>query len=135
MTAHPLARIQIPAPGFAEPSLYVRHKAGQITDHGLQLPNGTRATFDTAFGAFASGRWSRLTAINDLAVTMKVTGKCMVELIAYSNGADTVIASSDTCATLECADIRSLSAESFYVAVTALEDNVIVSSGVWSTST
>ena len=135
MTAHPLARIQIPAPGFAEPTFYVRHKAGLISDHGLQLSNGARATFDTAFGAFASGRWSRLTAINDIAVTMNVSGKCLVELIAYSNGADTVIASSETCATLTCGDIRSLAAESFYVAVTALEDNVVISSGVWSTDT
>lgn len=135
MIAHPLARIQIPDPGFSEPTLYVRHEAGHITADGLELKRGERATFDTAFGVFAAGRWCRLTAIDDIVVSLDVDGACMVELIAYASGVDTVIASSDECGTLRCPDIRSLAAESFYVAVTALDDHVVVRGGQWSTTT
>ncbi|MEI6199482.1 MAG: glycosyltransferase [Actinomycetota bacterium] len=133
MNSHLLARIQIPAPGFSEPSLYVRHQHGTITEAGLTLSKGGRATFDTAFGAFASGRWSRLTNISDIGVTMDVAGHCLVELIAYTDGSETVVASSDDGTPLSCSDIRSLSAESFFVAVTALEDDVVVTSGTWTT--
>jgi len=95
VNTHALARIQIPAPGFSEPTLYVRHQHGVIAETGLTLSKGGRATFDTAFGAFASGRWSRLTNISDIAVSMDVSGHCLVELIAYANSSETVIASSD----------------------------------------
>ena len=101
MTSHLLARIQIPAPGFSEPTLYVRHQHGVIGEAGLSLPKGGRATFDTAFGAFASGRWSRLTNISDIGVSMDVSGHCLVELIAYANSTESVIASSDETTTLE----------------------------------
>lgn len=134
MTSHLLARIQIPGPGFSEPTLYVRHQHGVIGEAGLSLSKGGRATFDTAFGAFASGRWSRLTKISDIGVSMDVSGHCLVELIAYANSSETVIASSDETTTLHCADIRALAAESFYVAVTALDDGVVVRSGTWTTS-
>ncbi|MEI8287580.1 MAG: hypothetical protein WCG15_09810, partial [Actinomycetes bacterium] len=59
---HPLARIQIPAPDFAESTLYVRHRNGEITTNGVRLENGGTASFDTAFGVFSAGRWSRLTS-------------------------------------------------------------------------
>jgi galactofuranosylgalactofuranosylrhamnosyl-N-acetylglucosaminyl-diphospho-decaprenol beta-1,5/1,6-galactofuranosyltransferase len=134
VTAYPLARIQIPEPGFIEPTLYVRHSGGEIRNDGLALGRDDRATFDTAFGVFASGRWSRLTAINDIGVTMKISGKSRVDLIAFGNGTDTVIATSDECSTLTCSDIRTLAAESFYVAVTALEDGVVIHSGEWTTT-
>lgn len=132
---HPLARIQIPAPQFSEPTLYVRSKAGTIDSSGLHLPKDDRATFDTAFGVFAAGRWSRLTSITNIVATMQVTGRALVELIAYANGVDTVIASSEENAALSHEDIRSLGAESFYVAVTALEDGVVVHGGEWGTTT
>ena len=135
MTAHPLARIQVPRPEFPEPSLYVRHADGTITGDGLRLPCGAKATFDTAFGVFAAGRWGRLTAINDIGVSVDVAGRCLVELVAYSDGVDTVVASSDEQLTLEFHGFRDLSAESYYVAVTALEDDVVVKSGQWFTST
>ncbi|MEI8398325.1 MAG: hypothetical protein WCG33_04190, partial [Actinomycetes bacterium] len=95
MNPHLLARIQIPAPGFSEPTLYVRHQHGSLSEAGLTLSKGGRATFDTAFGAFASGRWSRLTKISDIGVSMDISGHCLVELIAYANSSETVIASSD----------------------------------------
>ena len=65
---------------------------------------------------------------------MDVSGHCLVELIAYANSSETVIASSDESATLHCDNIRSLAAESLYVAVTALEDGVVVRSGEWNTT-
>ena len=134
MSVFPLARIQIPAPQFSEPTLYVR-SSGTIDSSGLHLSKDGRATFDTAFGVFAAGRWSRLTSIADLVATMHISGRALVELIAYAGGVDTVIASSDEGGTLSCDDIRAVSAESFYVAVTALEDGVIVRGGEWGTNT
>ena len=134
MSVFPLARIQIPALQFSEPTLYVR-SSGTIDSSGLHLSKDGRATFDTAFGVFAAGRWSRLTSITDLVATMHISGRALVELIAYAGGVDTVIASSDEGGTLSCDDIRAVSAESFYVAVTALEDGVIVRGGEWGTNT
>jgi GT2 family glycosyltransferase len=134
VSVFPLARIQIPAPQFSEPTLYVR-SSGTIDSSGLHLSKDGRATFDTAFGVFAAGRWSRLTSITDLVATMHISGRALVELIAYAGGVDTVIASSDEGGTLSCDDIRAVSAESFYVAVTALEDGVIVRGGEWGTNT
>ena len=134
MSVFPLARIQIPAPQFSEPTLYVR-SSGTIDSSGLHLSKDGRATFDTAFGVFAAGRWSRLTSITDLVAMMHISGRALVELIAYAGGVDTVIASSDEGGTLSCDDIRAVSAESFYVAVTALEDGVIVRGGEWGTNT
>jgi GT2 family glycosyltransferase len=134
VSVFPLARIQIPALQFSEPTLYVR-SSGTIDSSGLHLSKDGRATFDTAFGVFAAGRWSRLTSITDLVATMHISGRALVELIAYAGGVDTVIASSDEGGTLSCDDIRAVSAESFYVAVTALEDGVIVRGGEWGTNT
>jgi galactofuranosylgalactofuranosylrhamnosyl-N-acetylglucosaminyl-diphospho-decaprenol beta-1,5/1,6-galactofuranosyltransferase len=134
VSVFPLARIQIPAPQFSEPTLYVR-SSGTIDSSGLHLSKDGRATFDTAFGVFAAGRWSRLTSITDLVAMMHISGRALVELIAYAGGVDTVIASSDEGGTLSCDDIRAVSAESFYVAVTALEDGVIVRGGEWGTNT
>ena len=134
MSAHLLARIIIPAPSFSEPSLYVRHQHGDITESGLRLATGGRATFDTAFGVFSSGRWCRLTQISDVSVSMQISGRCKVDLIAYTNGNESVVDSSDSATTLQCIDIRALAAESFYVAVTALEDDVVIHSGQWTTT-
>ena len=134
MTLHPLARIQIPAPDFAEPSLYIRLTQGDIRSDGAHIAPHATATFDTAFGVFSAGRWSRLTAIADLSVAMKVTGRCRIDLVAYSNGADTVVATTESGEVLVCEDIRTLGAESFYVSVTALDQPVVVHSGEWYTS-
>ena len=135
MSVHPLARIQIPRPDFSEPSLYVRSKEGCIKPDGLHLPHGSRATFDTAFGVFAAGRWSRLTALQDVVATMKVTGPCLIELVACSGGVDTVVASSEDSCEVHCDNIRSIGAESYFVAVTALGSGVVVHGGQWGTRT
>ncbi len=135
MSVFPLARIQIPEPRFSEPTLYVRSPAGTIDSAGLRLAEDDRATFDTAFGVFAAGRWSRLTSIADLVASMEISGRARVELIAHANGVDTVIAFSEEGDAVSCDDIRAVSAESFYIAVTALEDGVIVRGGEWGTRT
>ncbi len=134
MSVFPLARIQIPAPQFSEPTLYVR-SSGTIDVAGLHLPKDDRATFDTAFGVFAAGRWSRLTSIADLVVSMDISGRALVELIGYADGVETVIASSENGGAVCCDDIRAVSAESFFVSVTALEDGVIIRGGEWGTKT
>ena len=135
MNVFPLARIQIPEPQFSEPTLYVRSPAGSIDSAGLHLAKGERVTFDTTFGVFASGRWSRLTSIVDLVATMDISGRALVELIAYANGVDRAVASTEDGGAVSCDDIRAVGAESFYVAVTALENDVIVRGGEWGTET
>ena len=153
-----LARMRMPAPGFSEPTLYIRHRDGEITSDGVVLRAGGRVTFDTAFGVFSAGRWSRLTTIADVGARMHVTGDARIELIAFADGVDTVIASNEPaevtpddesprleirqattaghgCYELWCDNMRSVAAESFYVAVTARADGVVVRGGEWFTRT
>lgn len=131
---HPLARIQIPAPEFVEPSLYVRVRDGEIVHNGVRLQRGGVATFDTVFGVFSAGRWARLTTIDDVVAQMNITGRARVDLVSFASGVETTVASTETCERLVCAKMHELSAESFYVSVTALDDNVIVHSGEWGTT-
>ncbi len=133
MTSHLLARIQIPAADFAEATLYVRYSQGSIGADGVTLLRDGRATFDTAFGVFSAGRWSRITGITDVGVAMNVVGKCRIELIAHADNVDTVVDSCEDGRELRCLSFRDLGAESFYVAVTALEDGVVVRCGEWNT--
>ena len=130
-----LARIHPPAPGFSEPTLYARCRDTDIGADGVALGSGSKVTFDTAFGVFSAGRWSRLTNLVDVGVRMHVSGPALVELIAYADGVDTVVASSVEGTELWCDDMRAVGAESFYVAVTALADGVTVRGGEWLTRT
>ncbi len=134
MIVHPLARIQIPAPDFAEPTLYVRLRNGDIQADGVKLKIGGTASFDTAFGVFSAGRWARLTSIDDVVVKMNITGHARVDFVSFAGGVDTVIASTESGEALTCANIHQLSPESFYVVVTALEEGVVVHSGEWGTT-
>ena len=135
MTSHLLARFRVAPAGFAEPTLYVRHRDGVIDDDGLHLMRGGRATFDTTFGVFSAGRWGRLTDVEDVLVKMDVTGRVRIELIAYADGVDTVIGVSETGDTVDCPNLKALAAESLYVAITALDDRVVVRGGQWRTRT
>jgi len=63
-----LQRLCLPRPDFAESQLYVRSSTGVITDDGLSLQAGERASFDTYFGMFSAGRWRRLTVVRDVTV-------------------------------------------------------------------
>ena len=135
MSSHLLARFKVASPDFPEPTLYCRHKDGTATPDGLVLGSGARATFDTTFGVFAAGRWGRLTDVQDVLAVVDLSGRARVELVSHSDGVDTVIASVDAGDTVECPNLRSLAAESLYVAVTALEDGVVVRGGEWRTRT
>ncbi|MEY2711370.1 MAG: Galactofuranosyltransferase 2 N-terminal, partial [Actinomycetota bacterium] len=115
MTSHLLARFRVAPAGFPEPTLYVRHRDGMIDDEGLHLMRGGRATFDTTFGVFSAGRWSRLTDIQDVIVRINATGRVRVELMSYADGVDTVIGTSESDNTVRCEGFRELSAESLYV--------------------
>jgi len=134
VTSHPLARIQVPAASFSEPTLYVRAPEGSLGEHQVTLRGGETVTFDTAFGVFAAGRWSRLTSISDLSATIDASGHYRVDLVAYANGVDTVIDSVESHNCVTCPNIREVAAESFFVTVTALSDGVTVRGGTWSTS-
>lgn len=124
-----LQRLCLPRPDFAESQLYVRSSTGVITDDGLSLQAGERASFDTYFGMFSAGRWRRLTVVRDVTVQVLAHGRVRTELIACAGGTETVVASTDTGEQLSCS-IAPPSIESLYVAVTALEDCVVLG-GVW----
>ena len=124
-----LQRLCLPSPDFAEPELYVRSATGQITDEGMSLPQGERATFDTYFGMFSAGRWRRLTVVRDVSVQVLSQGRVRCELIACTGGTEQVVASTESGEQLSHS-IASPSVESLYVAVTALEDCVVLG-GVW----
>ena len=114
--------------------MYVRTD-GEVASEGVRLAAGQSVTFDTAFGVFAAGRWSRLTTVANLAATMNVSGRCRIDLVAYANGVDTVVDSTDSGCAVTCADMRAVGAESYFVSVTAIDDNVVVRGGEWATAT
>ncbi|MFM8553202.1 MAG: glycosyltransferase [Acidimicrobiales bacterium] len=135
MTSHLLARFRVAPAGFAEPTLYVRSADGVTDAGGLHLMKGATAMFDTTFGAFSAGRWCRLTNVADVHAAVDVTGRVRVDLVAHTDGVDTVVASEEHGAPAVCADLREMNAESLYVVVTALEDNVTLRGGEWRTHT
>jgi len=96
-----LANINLPTEGFPEPELYVR-TSGEVRGDELRLQPGATAGFDTAFGIFAAGRWRRLTNIGDVVLRMAVRGSALVELVAVTDGRETVV---------ETADVRDSTAE------------------------
>lgn len=135
MTLYPLARIQVPAPDFSEPLLYLRTDRGVLVEEGVRVRLGDRVSFDTSFGAFPVGRWRRLTSVGDVVASLEVDGPCRIDLVSHRNGVDTVIDSTDTEDSVCCPDIARHQADSLYVTVTALADDVVVRGGKWSTST
>jgi GT2 family glycosyltransferase len=126
-----LQRVCLPSPDFAEPELYVRSATGTITEDGLVLRSGERASFDTYFGMFSAGRWRRLTAVQDITAQVLSHGRVRTELIACTAGKEEVVASTDTGEALSFS-IKSSNADSLYVSVTALEDAIVLG-GVWRT--
>jgi galactofuranosylgalactofuranosylrhamnosyl-N-acetylglucosaminyl-diphospho-decaprenol beta-1,5/1,6-galactofuranosyltransferase len=129
VTAPLLQHVCLPRPDFAEPELYVRTATGVITEDGLALPSGERATFDTYFGVFSAGRWRRLTVVRDVTVQVFSTGRIRTELIVCKGGREEVVASTESSEALSYS-ISSSDIESMYVAVTALE-NAVVHGGAW----
>lgn len=131
MSAPLLQRVCLPRPGFAEPELYVRAARGTITTDGLSLPATERATFDTYFGIFSAGRWRRLTAVRDVSVQVLSHGKVRTELIACRNGTEEVVGATETGEEITYSIVQN-NVDSLYVAVTALEDALVLG-GVWRT--
>jgi GT2 family glycosyltransferase len=133
MTSNLLARFRVAPADFPEPALYVRSPGGVLDGQGLHLKKSDTATFDTTFAVFPAGRWCRLTNVADVHARVDSTGRVRVDLVAHTDGVDTVVASSEHGEPVACADLRGLNAESLYVTVTALEDNVTVRGGEWRT--
>ena len=134
MTSNLLARFRVAPADFPEPTLYVRTPGGVLDDRGLHLKKDETATFDTTFAVFPAGRWCRLTNVADVLARVDATGRVRVDLVSHTDGVDTVVASSEHGEPVTCADLRGLNAESLYVSVTALEDNVTVRGGEWRTT-
>lgn len=135
--SHLLANINLPSEGFPEPELYVR-TTGTVFGDELRLDPGAVASFDTAFGLFAVGRWRRLTTIGDVVLRVMVRGAATVELVAVTAGSDSVVESckvSDGTAELRLNGLQASAAGVLYARVTAGAAGAMVTGGRWSTTT
>ena len=91
-----LQRSLPPAPGFAEPTLYVRTSGD--TNHvgeALRLAAGSTLSFDTSFGVFHAGRWRRLTSVGDVSVRIVAQGRGRAEVVASGRRREHVIATAE----------------------------------------
>ncbi|MFM8993574.1 MAG: hypothetical protein ACKOJG_05165, partial [Actinomycetota bacterium] len=141
---HLLQRSLTPAPGFGEPSLYVRTTgdvrfvavdsgsapsnasgatASSVTSGSqVQLAAGATLTFDTSFGVFHAGRWRRLTSVDDLSVSVMARGQGRIEVVATTRGLDQVVAQAAVTGDVVTLSLGSLQASNWgtlWVRVTA----------------
>jgi len=96
-----LQRSLLPAPGFGEPSLYVR-TSGEVRlasvngapEHAVaHLAPGASVSFDSSFGVFHAGRWRRLTSVDQLSARVMANGAGRIEVVNCVRGRETVVAS------------------------------------------
>lgn len=134
---HLLARIHLAPVEFPEPLLYQRSNSAPTAD-GLILAAGDTVSFDTSFGAFAAGRWRRLTGIDDVTARVCVDGEGRAELVAVKSGEETVVDTSVVSgegAELRFSSLQASDIDSLYVRVTAGATGATVHGGTWSTTT
>lgn len=132
-----LARIH-PAPvGFAEPELFQRSPA-PAGSTGVRLAEGDMVSFDTSFGAFAAGRWRRLTGIDEVVARIGSDGHVRAELVAVEAGTETVVDAAERagagCAELRYRGLQESTIDSLYVRITAMVGGATVGEGSWSTT-
>ena len=73
MNSFLLQQMTLPRVETTEPLLYVRTDGEvQFADGRAILRVGAELSFDTSFGAFAAGRWRRLSVVENLSATILV---------------------------------------------------------------
>jgi galactofuranosylgalactofuranosylrhamnosyl-N-acetylglucosaminyl-diphospho-decaprenol beta-1,5/1,6-galactofuranosyltransferase len=131
-----LQRLVLPREGFAEPELYVRTSGpASLAAGAVALDAGGTATFDTSFGAFAAGRWRRLTSVGGVRVVVDGAGDAEVEVVGVRRGrhaAETTVARGRLGEEIGVGDLRSSEFGTFWVRVRAT-GTATVSGGRWTT--
>jgi GT2 family glycosyltransferase len=89
-----LQRLVLPTETTTEPLLYARFDGTtKLVPGGAVLQDGAEVSFDTSFGVFAAGRWSRITTVNALAVRVRASGIGIAQVVGVSSRGETVVAS------------------------------------------
>ena len=89
-----LQRLVLPTETTTEPLLYARFDGTtKLVPGGTVLQDGAEVSFDTSFGVFAAGRWSRITTVNALAVRVRASGVGIAQVVGVSARGETVVAS------------------------------------------
>ena len=128
-----LQRLVVPRRGCPEPLLYVRTGGGaRLADGAVELDAGGAATFDTSFGAFAAGRWRRLTTVGALSLVVEGEGTADVEVVEVVRGRERTVATGRLGEEVAVGDLRTSLDGVLWVRVTAAEA-ARVSGGRWST--
>ena len=86
MNSFLLQQMTLPRVETTEPLLYVRTDGEvQFADGRAILRVGAELSFDTSFGAFAAGRWRRLSVVENLSATILATGSGRIEIVGVEN--------------------------------------------------
>jgi len=143
MSAQLLQRLTLPHPSTTEPTLYARLEGDtRVVEDGVVLAAQGAISFDTSFGVFAAGRWRRLTTVNDLGVRVRASGIGIAEVVAVTNGRETVVASaslprgegSPSSLLLTLPDLQTSRDGSYFLRVVAHDGEVCMTGGEWVTS-
>jgi len=88
-----LQRLVLPTETTTEPLLYARFDGTtKLVPGGAVLQDGAEVSFDTSFGVFAAGRWSRITTVNALAVRVRASGVGIAQVVGVTARGETVVA-------------------------------------------
>jgi len=131
-----LQRLVLPREGFEEPELYVRLSGDASLSQGaVTLGRGGVATFDTSFGAFAAGRWRRLTSVGEIRVVVLGSGDAEVDVLGVGDGrraVETVIARGRIGDEIAVGDVGALNVGTLWIRVRAM-GTASVTGGRWTT--
>jgi len=131
-----LQRLVLPREGFEEPELYVRLSGDASLSQGaVTLGRGGVATFDTSFGAFAAGRWRRLTSVGEIRVVVLGSGDAEVDVLGVGDGrraVETVIARGRIGDEITVGDVGALNVGTLWIRVRAM-GTASVTGGRWTT--
>jgi GT2 family glycosyltransferase len=129
-----LQRLVVPRDGCPEPLLYVRTGDGsRLADGTLVLAPGGTVTFDTSFGAFAAGRWRRLTSVGALTLVVDGTGGADVEVVETVRRRERIVATGRLGEAIAVGDVQTAVGGVLWVRVRATEA-ATVTGGRWTTS-
>jgi len=129
-----LQRLVVPRDGCPEPLLYVRTGNGsRLADGTLVLAPGGTASFDTSFGAFAAGRWRRLTSVGALSLVVEGTGGADVEVVETVRRRERIVATGRLGEAIAVGDVQTAVGGVLWVRVRATEA-ATVTGGRWTTS-